>query len=343
VLRILSIVIVNCPMDLLLTTLRTGDPLAQAEAARLLGEASALEAIPALLEYVEGCQQFHKSAGFTALGRMGDSSVCDRVYALMEDARMRDDWYWFGWRSVRAAAAHALLMLGDDRGTVFLKEIAEKEDDVFYAWFAPAILRLEAGTSGLADLKDYLTVERLLSVPENSTRLTDPSRLTAVIEALGEIGGKEAASKAAEFIEHSSRFVRGQVAISTIQASGTNEFTSFVEKMSREDPTDFARARAAFALKDADFLELLVQGSEDSFARAVALEGLGLLGASGKAPCALRAVDDPDTYVRQCALEALERINAPEAAAAARDRLSDEALNVRCQAEKTLIVMERSD
>lgn len=334
----------STPYELLIETLLSGERTAQAEAARLLGEAGVKQSAGPLLEYLDSCMQFHKSAGFTALGRIGDASVCDTVCQLINDPRMRDDWYWFGYKSVQAAGSHALLMLGDERGLKLLTQFADKGEDVFYTWFGPAILQLDDGGTGVAvaagikELKARLTVDAIFNVSMKSTRLSDPSRLTAAIEALGWIGGDEACNKIKEYVEHSSRFVRGQAALSLMKSKCNGDCKAVVEKLADEDETDFVKARAATALSDSGRLEAVVKKATDKFGKAVAIEGLGLIGAGDKAGLVTEMAGDEDGYVRQCVIEALERIGAKSAVSVAEDGLNDEAINVRCQAAKCLIV-----
>ena len=330
----------STPYELLVETLLNGERTAQAEAARLLGEAGVKEAVTPLLEYLDSCMQFHKSAGFTALGRIGDASACDKIYELMNDPRMRDDWYWFGWKSVRSAASHALLLLGDERGVELFTKFADKGDDVFYAWFGPAILQLGDDVVGVGELKARLTVDAIFDVSPMSTRLSDPGRLVAAVEALGWIGGDAACNKSKEYIGHRSRFVRGQAAMSMMQSKCNGDCKAVIEKLYNEDETDFVKARAATALGDGDRLEAVVKSATDDFGKAAAVEGLGIIGAGDKAGLVAEMAGDSDTYVRQCAIEALERMGAGEAVGVAEGAMGDEAVNVRIQAAKCLVVCQ---
>ncbi len=327
-------------LELLFAALKSSDPVEQAEAARLLGEAAVGSAVEPLLQYVEASLHYHKSAGFTALGRIGDTSACNRIYALIDDPRMRDDFYWFGWKSVRAAASHALLLLGDSRGEAFLTQLAENRDDVFFSWFAPAILQLPNGMDSIVRLKARLTVNSLFDTPELSTRISDPSRLTAIVDALGWIGGDVAAQKAAEFLDHRSRYVRGQAALSVTRAGGSS-YKNQVQKVIESDPTDFAKAKAAVALEDERTLVSLAQTAADPFEKAVAIEGLGKFGAVEAASIVEAATGDTDPYVRQCAIEALEELDPARAVDAATRALEDPVTGVRMQAAKTLVVLKR--
>jgi len=327
------------PMEVLLDGLRTDERLVQAEAARLLGELRSPRAVGPLVDYVRHARWHAKTAGFHALAQIGDRSVCDAIRHLVDNPNCSDDWYWYGCRSVRAAAAIALLALGDQTGAGYLHELADRDDNVFYAWFAPAILRLPDDPPAAVRLKARLTVGRVCGEDAAPVRRTEPGALTMAAEALGLLGGAEACERLMELLSFRSRYVRGQAAVSLLSCSTADEHLTAVAELAESDPTDFARIRAAQALCAAGRMEYAeqvrsaVERCADPFDRAVALQVLGSLGRAEDRDLVLGMLSHPDGYVRQCAVEALERIgDAPETALAACRKDPD--VRVRMQTAK---------
>ncbi|NLF31800.1 MAG: hypothetical protein GX591_13050 [Planctomycetes bacterium] len=324
------------PYELLLDALFDPDRVVGADAARLLGGLGRREAAPALVRYVTECRYHAKVAAFEALARIGDASVCPAIRPRVDDPHVYDDWYWYGAKTVRAAAATALLALGDDSGAAYLTELADKHDDALYAWMAPAVLALGDTTPATAAIKARLSVQSLTGANERSVRLSDPGRLTRVVEALGLIGGDEAARAIAGWLGFRSRYVRAQAAVSLLAASSSQENIEAVAALRDRDGTDFVRIRATQALIGAgaaDDASPLLDGAvhgTDAVDRGAALEALGLLGRADGIETALAALDDGSPYVRLCAIEALDRLDAGGDAVAR--RMEDPSPRVRLQA-----------
>ncbi len=324
------------PYELLAASLRDADRVIAADAARLLGGLGRVEAAGPLVRYVTECRYHAKVAGFEALARLGQTSVCEAIRPLVDAPNVYDDWYWYGRKVVRAAAATALLALGDDSGAAYLNELADKGDDALGAFMAPAVLQLPDTTDAATALKARLTVEALIGVRERSVRLSDPGRLVRVVEALGLIGTEEAAGAIARWLDFRSRYVRGQAALSLLAASATDEHIAAVEALRDDDATDFVRLRATQALAgagatdDVAALVDLAAGAADAIDRGAALEALGLLGCEDVADAVAAALGDDVPYVRLCAIEALDRLDAGGEAVAA--RMDDPSRRVRLQA-----------
>jgi HEAT repeat protein len=334
------------PMNTLFGALRTDDRLIQAEAARLLGELRSPLAVEPLVAYVRNARWHAKTAGFHALAQIGERSVCDAIRPLVDNPNSSDDWYWYGCRSVRAAAAVALLALGDDSGRGYLEGLAEKNDDVFYAWFAPALLRLPDDLAATAELKARITVERLSGDGARNTRRMSPGIVTMVAEALGVLGGEAACAELVGLLEFRSRYTRGQAAASLLGAAATPEHVAAVSSMARDDPTDFARTQAALALaragrmEFADQIRAIVRECEDSFDRAVAVQALGALEQHGDLDLVAGQLEGEDPYVRQCAVEALQRIGTERAEHIVRPCRDDPHVRVRMQTAAFYAVLE---
>ena len=170
-------------MDTLIAALLSEDCLEQADAARFLGEIGRREAVPPLVKYVVECRNYAKVAGIEALARIRDASACPALRRLVEWPNVPDDWYWYCHRSVRAAAAAALLTLGDETGAAYLAELADERDNVLFAWFAPAILGLPDEPRAAKELKGRITVQTLsqgeparLASPTHAPRPWSPRR-----------------------------------------------------------------------------------------------------------------------------------------------------------------------
>jgi len=339
-------VVARKPFDALVRALRSPDAVAAAEAARLLGELGRRQAVRHLLRYVSTSRHYHKTLGFEALARIGDASACPALRRLVARPNVRDDWYWYGCRGVRAAAAVALLALGDDGGAAYLRELADKQDDVFYCWFGPAILRLPPATAAARELKARITVEALHDPGARRTRHTDPGVVTMKAETLGLLATPAACQALLDLMRFHSRYVRGQAVLSLLQASRAPEHLKAAEALADGDPTDFVRIKAALALARsgrpgrAAFIAQAAASLEDLFDRAVAIEALGLVGGKEHGPVVARQLREADPYVRQCALEALERIDPGAAGRAAQRLVKDKALRVQLQAAKVLAARE---
>lgn len=337
------------PVDVLVAGLRATDEVVQADAARLLGELGRREAVPALVAYVTDCRYYCKTAGIDALARLGDPAVCGDLRRLMADPNVDDDWFWYCRRAVRASAAVALLALGDDSGAAYLKELADTDDDVLLCWYGPAVLRLPDDLTAAREVKALITLDRLAGGGTRRTRHTEPGAVAMKAEALGLIGTPEACRALLELMQFHSRYVRGQAAVSLLGADPGEAHVAAVTAMADSDGADFARVKASVALALAGrcekvaFLAEAAGSIDDPFDRAVAVEALGIAGDATRADVVASQLAHADAYVRQCALEALERMGAPGARAAAERAAGDASIRVRLQAAKLLAACDGED
>jgi HEAT repeat protein len=328
------------PLQVLFAALRMDDCLVQAEAARLLGELRAPQATGPLVDYVRYSRWYAKTSGFHALAQIGDRSVCKTIRPLVDLPNCSDDWYWYGCKSVRASAAVALLALGDDSGAPYLEGLAEKNDDVLYAWFAPAVLRLPDELAATVALKATITVESFFDMATRTPRRTDPSMVAMGAEALGLVGSPAARDALLCLLAYHSRYVRGQAAVSLLGASSEARHIAAVAELAEKDPTDFVRIKAAAALCTAGRAQYVgtisaaIRRCEDDFDRAVAVEALGRLGREEDLELVASQLGHRDPYVRQCAVESLDDIGGQQAHDAVSQRMDDPDLRVRLQAAK---------
>jgi len=157
------------------------------------------------------------------------------------------------------------------------------------------------------------------------------------------IATPEACALLLELMQFHSRYVRGQAAVSLLLASPTDRHVAAVRRQADDDPTEFARLKAALALARTGCQELVpaitqvAESSADDFNRAVAVEALGQLGHKDDLATVLGQAGHADAYVRLCAIEAAERIDRHAAATMAEQRLADDSdERVRLQAAKLL-------
>ena len=310
----------------------------QADAARLLGTLGRHEAALPLVKYVTECRNYAKVAGFEALARLGDPAAVPALRRLVEWPNVPDDWYWYCARSVRAASAVALMALGDESGEPYLTQLADKQDDVFFAWFGPAILRLPDKSRAAKALKARLTVAALVQPGAGKTRCNNPATAAMIAEALGLLPAAEARDALDELARHHSRYVRGRAALSLLARGAPDLEVLFVEELAKKDPADFVRVQASLALAKAgkagwaEALAAAVGRLRDPFDLAVAVEAVGLAGRSRLAPAVQRRLSHADPFVRQTAVEALDRLGGD--ASAVRRRLDDPSPRVRLAAAR---------
>jgi HEAT repeat protein len=327
--------------------LAADDRFVQAEAARLLGELRRPQAVPALVTYVTRHGWHTKLVGFHALAQIGERSVCPAIRPVLERPGCYDDWYWYGCKSVRAAAAICLLTLGDDSGAAYLRELADQDEDVFFAWFAPAILRLPQGAPpAAAELKARITVENIFRQGTRKVRSTEPGVITMIAEVLGILKGEAACRKLRELMRFRSRYVRGRAAMSLLEAAPTPEHVAAVTELADSDPADFARIKAHQALAangrpdSPARIAQWARSAADPFDRATAIEALGLLGLREHAPLVRLQLAHADPYVRRCAIEALEKLDPAGGKDAVTKCLTDPDGLVCLQASKFVVVVE---
>ena len=316
------------PLAVLIAGLESDDPVVQADAARLLGELRAREAVGPLLNYVCTDPHYAKTAGLEALARIGDPSVCPRIRQLMSDPHVPNDTPWYGYQSVRIAAALALLSLGDEDGAATLQGIVDAtakdrspEDAAkwaLYTWFAPAVLELPDGLESARKLKQEMTFESLYPAEKK-----DPGQIVVIARALGMLKTEQSLGKLVELLKFHSRYVRASAAVNLLAASPTPEHTAAVAELAEKDPTEFVRIKASLALAlagDDKYLPVLVKAAdsaEDGLVRAAAVEALGLLHQRACVALLMRQLRQANPFVRLSAIQALDRLDCGETVAVA--------------------------
>ncbi|MEX0887143.1 MAG: HEAT repeat domain-containing protein [Phycisphaeraceae bacterium] len=322
----------------LLEALDAEDPVVQADAARLLGDLRSFDAVGPLVRYVTESRHYAKTAGFDALARIGDADCCPDLRPLVERPNVPDDDFWYGRTSVQLFAALALLALGDTSGEeMLLDESSNLHNWAFLTWLAPSVLRLPDDSPTVARVKARITTETL--VPPHKS---DPGQLAYVTDALGLLGGASARQALVELCANPSRYVRGRASINLLVISSQREDVQRVERIASDDETLFARVKAAHALATqgdraaVSTIASAVDEAESAFDRAAALDSLGVVGDAEHVSPAAAALRSGEAYVRQCAVEALDRLGTDAAVEAARTAREDPNVRVRLQVAKCL-------
>ena len=184
---------VSKPFNILTSALGHADPIVASHAARALGALGDGRATGPLVEYVTESRFYCKAEGFNALARLGERSACPDIRPLVDEPNVTDDWFWYACRAVRCAAAVALLALGDDSGAAYLNELADRDADVFFCWYAPAILHLTDELEASARIKARITVDRLRGKGGHRPRNTEPATMAVKARAVLRADRKSAA------------------------------------------------------------------------------------------------------------------------------------------------------
>jgi HEAT repeat protein len=285
----------------LAAALRSPDPVLAADAARLLGETANPAAIPSLLQYARKSRHHHKAAAIHALAKLAPNApqnlqdkTRQALRQLHANPNTHDDWYWTGHRGLKASIALALLHLDDDSLAPYLHALADKNDDVFFAWLAPAILQLPASRAA-AQLQKRITPEAIINPPPSSTRRSEPGLLVMKAQTLALLPAKESTNALIDLTKFHSRYVRGQAAISLLKLAPTQ--TGTIEKLHKKDPTDFVKIQSARALKLPAPITKLAQSTPDPLDRAIALEALAALNSRTAFATIQKQLTHPHFYV----------------------------------------------
>jgi HEAT repeat protein len=282
------------------------DPLVNAEAARLIGDWNVRALIPELIEHARFHRFYSKVAAFYSLARMSATEAIPHLKALVDDPNVSNDWYWTGYKGVRAAAAVSLLQLGNDAGVPYLLESAKAGQSVFFRWFAPALLRLKTPPP---ELVGYLTLENLCSSDAQKrlrdTAYSEPGMLCMLCEALGVIGDPAAEERLEFYLGHYSRFVRGQAYRSLYLRRPDKATAQKIGENAKKFGTDFDRLVAAEVQKDSVTLSDIARHAPAAFDRGSAIDALAAISSPALTEAGKLALEDADLYVRQCAVEAL--------------------------------------
>lgn len=332
----------------LVGALRDGDLVVRAEAARLLGEVGSGRAVEPLLEYLRVDRHYTKMTALRALAQIGDRSVVDELAGLVENPNAHDDWYWHGRKTLRAAAAVALLQLDSEAGVWYLNELAEKDDDSFFAWFAAEILRLPCESEAVCALQGLLTAESICRKGGRGIRDTDPGLLCLEAEALGVLADEPSRLRLEELLSFHSRYVRGQAALSLVESGANDARLGLVRSVAEGDSAEYARLKASLGMWRAtgedgwlDAVRSTAGGAEAAFDRAAGIEMLGQARRAADEGFIIGQLSDEDWYVRACAVEALDRLGGFVAESAARGLADDGSQRVRMQV--AALVASRED
>lgn len=290
-------------LQILTQTLHGKDPLLAAEAARLIGDWGLQAMVPDLVRNLETSRFNAKVSSLYALEKLApsESLFCE----IFEAPNVPDDFYWMGFKSVKTAAAIALIKSGNPVGVEWLTRLADASDAVLLRWFAPAMLRLPRSSpvSGLLTLD--LLCSKSLRDAASDPKYTDAGQLCLLCEALGLIEDPGALEHLEHYAKFHSRFVRGQayrainkrsphptttkkigswasqggtdhdlVVAAAIAGNGTE-----LRRLAKDAPIGFDRATAMDAMPPTEeFLQDLLRGlkDKDPCARLFAVERLGL-------------------------------------------------------------------
>jgi HEAT repeat protein len=287
--------------------LQHADPLIAAEAARLIGEWEGRALVPELIENAESSRFYSKVTSIYALARLGAKEAVPHLEKLVEDPNVSNDFYWYGAKGVRAAAAVGLLQLGSDAGVAHLRELAEARENVFFRWFAPSLLRLKAPP----ELQAYLTLENLCSADRqrryDDTAYSEPGMLCMLCEALALLPDPAADARLEFYLDHYSRFVRGQAYRSLYLRHPDAATAEKIGRHALKHGTDFDGLVAAEINRDSAILAELARKAPAAFDRGSAVDALGAISSPALVEAARAGLEDADAYVRQCAVEALGR------------------------------------
>jgi len=294
--------------EILKSGLKHIDPLVNAEAARLIGDFHVRALIPELIEHARFHRFYSKVTAFYALSRMSVTEAIPHLQKLVDDPNVSDDWYWTGYKGVRAAAAVTLLQMGDDAGVPYLLELAKAGHVVFIRWFAPALLRLQKLPPELAG---YLTLEKLCSSEKQKRydggEYSEPGALCMLCEALGLVDDPAADERLEFYFGHYSRFVRGQAYRSLHLRRPDKTSAQKIVENAKKQGTDFDRLVAAEVQKDSATLSEIARHAPAAFDRGSAIDALAVILSPSLIEAGKLALEDSDLYVRQCAVESLAR------------------------------------
>jgi len=293
--------------EILKSGLKDIDPLVNAEAARLIGDWNVRALIPDLIEYARFNRFYSKVNSFYALARLSATEAIPHLQKLVDDPNVSNDWYWTGYKGVRAAAAVSLLQLGDDAGVPYLLELAKGGQSVFFRWFSPALLRLGKPPELLA----FLTLEQLCAAEKqkkyDGPEYSEPGMICMMCEALGLIDDPSADERLEFYFGHYSRFVRGQAYRSLYRRRHDKSTAQKISENARKHGTDFDRLVVAEIQQDPAILSDIARRAPAAFDRGSALDALAAISAPELIDAGKSALEDEDLYVRQCAVEALAR------------------------------------
>ena len=322
------------------SALAAHDPLLPAEAARLIGDWKRRSLIPDLIENILTSRFYSKVAAIDALARLGAREAIPSLETLVTEPNVPDDFYWTGFKGVRAAASIALLQFGNPAGTGYLHKLASDRSEVFFRWYAPALLRLNAAP----ELQAELTMEKLCSREHRDAcspePYSDPGMLCMLCEALGLIDDPAADDDLEFYMNFHSRYVRGQAYRSLYLRHGDEATAQKISDRAATHGTEFDLLVSAEIRRDSAALLGIAGKAESAFDRASAIDALATISSPNACETGL---DDEDPQVRKCAVERLARTRPADA----RSRLGpllapEEDPGVRCALAAVILEEQES-
>ncbi len=287
--------------------LKQADPLVAASSARLIALINDGASAPALVAHALESRAYSKTAALNALedmGLHGQTDVVVMLRSLLDDPRVPNDHYWYGYKGVRAAAAVLLLKSGDCSGIEYLESLADKKDAVFRRWYAPALLCIEH--SAADEIKSRLRLEDVWTLEEQRSladiAFSDPAQLCLLCDALAVLDDDAVDPVLHHYAGFHSRFVRVQAARALIQRHGDDYRETVAELLSKQR-TVFEQIAVAELWSDADALLALASSDADGFDRAAAIHALTQLNKPINASLFNDFVHDAHAFVRYAALE----------------------------------------
>jgi len=326
-------------MGILLSGLATNDPVISADSARLLGDLALIEAVDPLLDYVEQSPYYSKTAGFHALMQIGQQKACCRIVPLIDNPHVYDDWFWCCARAVRFSAALALLVIDPAQESGFIDEVCEngKSMDYLYPLFSPVIVEMDETHEKIVRLKKR-TLEFICA-----KKYFKPDIMALVSPALGLVGDAASVEQLKWIAKAPSRFARGEAIFHLLASGNGSQHVDLGAELCETDPALYVRIKAAAGLlllgqeECINLIENAIDGEKDSFLRATAVEMAGKVKCAKAIPSLIRRLNDTDSYVRQCAVEALEFNKDPVMVQKIEAAMEDCHPRVRMQAAKFLM------
>jgi HEAT repeat protein len=289
----------------LLDDLRDGKKDTRLGAAARLGEVGDTFVIPALLEALDDSNPAVRAAVAGALGQIGDAAAVTGLLERLDDRH----------QEVRLSAIWALGVLKDPRAA---SELARVLDD-------PAVDLRRAAAEALGSLQGAEEV-----LPGLLDALHDPDEdvRKAAAWALGQVHDPAAVPGLLDALHGDDLSVRDIVAWSLGEIAGLVEDADLLADVAAgltvalDDEASSVRTNAAWALgtiQAADAVPRLLEAllDEDTGVRWAAAEALEEIGEAA-VPCLLEILDETADERREMAAGVLERIDIPEAQAAAR-------------------------
>lgn len=298
---------IDDPISRLVVALDGPDLILSSETARLIGKFGIETCIPALQNHVVASRSYTKMASIHALGLLGGAETESVLESVFQKPNVPDDFYWYGFRSVRAAAAIELIRHGNQTGLEWLNERWAAVDPVMTRWFAPTILRLPATTP----LRKQITVEALcasdLRERCDTPPYSDPAMLCLLCESLGLIEDTATVEILEFYLGFHSRFVRLQAALALCRHNPGGSSLDKIQRAAEVYQTDCDRIGWCVASGDADGLHQIASTAASDVDRAAALEALNSTFPEKALPALLEGIRDSSPGVRRSSWEFLAK------------------------------------